>query len=103
MSALQARADPGDHVSVLDDSAACNVGKPAVNVAELLEFLDEALVGGDVEEYGCPTPPLSEHEGPTTLSDLLEHGGCVGAKVRHGLDVRAEIESYLGHVDLLYF
>jgi hypothetical protein len=103
MSALQAVADPGDHVRVLNDSALRNVREPPVNVAEFLELVDEALVGSDVEEYGCPTPTLGEYERPATLSDLLEHRGRVRAEVRHGLDVRAEIESYLGHVDLLYF
>lgn len=66
---------------MLDHPSVCNVVETLVDVAKLVQLVDQALSGTDVEEHGST---LGEHQQTPALPHLLEPGGGVGAEVGNG-------------------
>ena len=84
-------------VVLIEEVSGLAVSDAEVNVPEEIEFVNDGLVGRDVNQHDSGAATLGEHDGPAGLADLLDDAGGVCTEVGDGLDVRLEVHRSLGH------
>jgi len=64
-----------------DEIPSFTVSDALVDVSQEVEFIDECLIAGDIEEDGCGAAALSKHDRASRLLDLVDHGSGVSPEV----------------------